>query len=255
MAMLDILDHDHGIRELRLNRPPVNALDPALIASLRHAIEHAPREGAQALVISGSPGMFSAGLDVPALLQLDRNAMCAFWVDFLGVCATLARSPVPSAAAITGHSPAGGAVIALFCDYRVLTRGAFRIGLNEVRVGLAVPDQVGHALRRLVGARRAERMLVEGAMVEPDQALASGLVDELADIDFVVQRARDWLAGLLQLPRHAMLATRRRARADLIGLFEDPSALTAESLLDTWFAPEAQATLRAMVENLKARQR
>ncbi|MGH8216754.1 MAG: enoyl-CoA hydratase/isomerase family protein, partial [Rhodanobacteraceae bacterium] len=223
--MLERIEHDHGILELRLARPPVNALNPELIAALKRAIEQAPNDGAEALVLSGSPGLFSAGLDIPALLQLDRDAMRAFWKDFFGVCAALARSPIPVVAAVTGHSPAGGAVLAIFCDYRVMARGEFRIGLNEVQVGLTVPDCIQAALRRLVGTYRAERLLVAGTMPDSEDALAQGLVDELTGIDQVVTRAIAWLEPLLQLPRQAMLATRAMARADLARLFDDPASL------------------------------
>jgi len=251
--MLDTIEHDGGIRELRLARPPVNALNPELVRALREAVESAPREGANALVISGAPGIFSAGLDVPALLTLDRAGMRAFWSEFLGMCAALARSPIPVAAAITGHSPAGGAVIALFCDFRVMAHGAYRIGLNEVQVGLTVPSVIHAALARLVGAYRAERLLVSGTMLESEAARATGFVDELADVDHVVARARNWLEELLKLPRQAMLSTRELARADLAALFADPANLPLETLLEMWFAPEAQDTLHAMVEKLKAK--
>ena len=249
--MLDIVEHEHGIRELRLARPPVNALDPALIAALKTAIERAPAEGAAALILSGSPRLFSAGLDIPALLPLDRDTMRAFWNDFFGICGVLARSPIPVAAAITGHSPAGGAVLAIFCDYRVMARGEFRIGLNEVQVGLTVPDCIQAALRRLVGPYRAERLLVAGAMLDADDALAVGMVDELTDVDHVVVRTLAWLEPLLKLPRRAMSMTRALARADLAHLFDNPDSLPVESFLDAWFAPEAQATLRALVERLR----
>jgi enoyl-CoA hydratase/carnithine racemase len=251
--MLERIDHDHGILELRLARPPVNALDPALIAALKRAVEQAADEGVDALVLSGSPGLFSAGLDIPALLQLDRDAMRAFWNDFFGVCAALARSPMPIVAAVTGHSPAGGAVLAIFCDYRVMARGEFRIGLNEVQVGLTVPDCIQAALRRLVGPYRAERLLVAGTMLDSEDALAQGLVDELTDVDHVTTRAIAWLEPLLQLPRQAMLATRNMARASLAGLFADPASLPVEEFLDGWFATEAQATLHALVERLRSK--
>ena len=251
--MLDTIEHQHGIRELRLARPPVNALNPALVATLKHAIEQAPRDGATALVLSGAPGLFSAGLDIPTLLQLDRDAMRAFWNDFFGVCGALARSPIPVAAAITGHSPAGGAVLAIFCDYRVMARGEYRIGLNEVQVGLTVPDCIQAALRRLVGPYRAERLLVVGAMLDAEDALAAGVVDELTDVDHVVTRTLGWMEPLLQLPRQAMLTTRGMARADLARLFGDPAALPVEEFLDGWFAPEAQATLQALVARLRNR--
>lgn len=251
--MLERIEHGGGIRELRMNRPPVNALNADLIRNLRVAIEQAPRDGAQALVISGAPGLFSAGLDVPSLLQLDRAAMEIVWRDFFGVCGALARSPIPSVAAITGHSPAGGAVIALFCDFRVMATGLYKIGLNEVQVGLTVPDCIQAALRRTVGIYRAERLLIEGAMLDSGAAHAIGLIDELADADHVVTRAIGWLTDLLALPRQAMLGTRAMARADLTALFADPAKLPVESFLDGWFAPEAQATLHAMVERLKSK--
>lgn len=249
--MLESIEHDHRIRELKLARPPVNALDPGLIAALRRAIEQAPADGAEALIISGAPGMFSAGLDIPALLQLDRAGMRAFWSDFFGVCMALARSPVPVVAAVTGHSPAGGAVLALFCDYRVMARGDFRIGLNEVQVGLTVPDCIQAAMRRLAGAHRAERLLVAGALLDPEAARAAGTIDEVVDPDQVVAHATAWLARLLELPRRAMLDTRALARADLAHLFDDPASLPVEAFLDGWFAPDTQATLHALVDRLR----
>lgn len=250
--MLSTIDHD-DIRELQLARPPVNALNPELVQALRRAVEDAPAEGAAGLVLSGAPGLFSAGLDVPALLGLDRAAMRAFWREFFALCAALARSPIPTVAAIGGHSPAGGAVLALFCDYRVMAEGPFRIGLNEVQVGLTVPDCIQLALRRTVGAYRAERLLVAGAMLESAAALACGFVDELAPPAQVDTRARAWLRDLLALPRHAMLSTRKLARADLAAAFADPDALPVEDFLDGWFADETQAVLHALVARLKSK--
>jgi len=135
--VLESIRHDATL-ELKLARPPVNALDPRLVAALREAVTAAPAQGARAIVMSGQPGLFSAGLDVPHLLTLDRAAMIAFWGELFGLLRAIARSPIPTVAAITGHSPAGGAVLAIFCDYRVMARGAFRIGLNEVQVGARV---------------------------------------------------------------------------------------------------------------------
>jgi enoyl-CoA hydratase/carnithine racemase len=250
--MLDIIDHD-DIRELHLVRPPVNALNPELVQALRRAVEDAPGEGAAGLMLSGAQGLFSAGLDVPALLALDRSAMRAFWSEFFALCAALARSPVPAVAAIGGHSPAGGAVLALFCDYRVMAEGPFRIGLNEVQVGLSVPDCIQLALRRTVGIYRAERLLVAGAMLESAEALACGFVDELAPSARVDDRARAWLREILALPRHAMLATRKLARADLTAAFADPDALPVEVFLVGWFADATQAVLHALVARLKSK--
>lgn len=248
--MLGIIDHG-SIREIRLARPPVNALNPELLSALRDAVRAAAGDGARGLIVSGGPKVFSAGLDVPYLLTLERDALRAAWGVFFEATRTLADSPIPVVAAIGGHSPAGGCVLALCCDYRVMARGPFRIGLNEVEVGLVVPEGIQHLLRRQVGAYRAERLLVAGAMVESEQALAIGLVDELVDVDHVGTRARVWLEELLAKPGAAMLATRAIARADLRAALNDPERIGLERFLDAWFEPGTLNALRAMVARIK----
>ena len=252
MTVLDILRHD-AIHELRMARPPVNALDPVLIRSLREAVLAAPGNGARGIVLSGRPGMFSAGLDVPTLLQLDRQGMSDVWTNFVGLLEALARSPIPVVAAITGHSPAGGAVLTLFCDYRIMARGEFRIGLNEVEVGLVVPEIIQAAMRRLLGSHRAERLMVAGAMIESEQAHAIGFVDELAETELVVGRAIAWLQDLLKRPPQAMTETRRLARADLVANFDGKATVSNDEFAERWFCEEAQTVLGAMVARLKAK--
>ncbi|MGN6235945.1 enoyl-CoA hydratase/isomerase family protein [Dyella sp.] len=248
--MLNRIHHD-AIVELQLARPPVNALNLSLLQELRAAVEEAPAAGARGIVLSGAPGMFSAGVDVPALMGRERSEVRAFWREFFAVCAALARSPVPVVAAITGHSPAGGAVLSLFCDYRVMAEGPFKIGLNEVQVGLSVPDCIQLALRRVVGTYRAERLLVAGAMIESSQALACGMVDELTGVEQVSTRALHWLRELLALPSHAMLATRALARADLTEAYADVDALPLDAFVDGFFHPQTQTVLQSLIDRLR----
>ncbi len=253
--MLETHRHE-AIVELRLARPPVNALTPQLVRQLRTAIESAPALGARGIVLSGKPGMFSAGLDVPALLQLNRPELLGFFQEFFALCGAIATSPIPVVAAITGHSPAGGAVLSIFCDYRVMARSVdpakpFRIGLNEVQVGLTVPFVIQSGLQRLVGPARAERLMVNGAMIDPEQALAVGLVDDLTDVENVIPRAIEWLRELMKLPPLAMLGTRQIARRDLARIFEAPETFELEDFADSWFGSETQATLKTLVARLK----
>jgi len=253
--MLDTIRHD-AITELRLARPPVNALDPELVSQLSAAIESAPSSGARGIVLSGRPGMFSGGLDVPVLLQLDRDRLTTFLRDFFGLCGLIACSPIPIVAAITGHSPAGGAVLSIFCDYRVMARSAdpakpFRIGLNEVQVGLSVPACIQFGLQRLVGTYRAERLMVAGAMLDSETALKIGFVDELADVDQVVPRSLAWMQDLLKLPSLAMSTTRRLVRRDLAETFADPGKWLLDEFAAAWFGAETQTVLQALVARLK----
>jgi enoyl-CoA hydratase/carnithine racemase len=244
--------HRHGsIQEIRLARPPVNALTPELLTALRTAVLAAPADGARGIILTGGSKVFSGGMDVPHLMGLDRAGLVAGWASLFAAARAIAHCPVPVVAALGGHSPAGGCVLALCCDYRVMARGPFRIGLNEVQVGLVAPDAIQHLMRRVVGPYRAERLLVSGALVESEVAQAIGLVDELTDAEHVVVRAQHWLEELLALPSVAMLATRRIARADLAAALEGFDDAQLDGFIDDWYAPDTQAALQALVARLK----
>jgi len=256
--MLEQLRHD-DILELRLSRPPVNAFNLDLSRALREAIVAAPDSGARGIVLSGRPGMFSAGLDVAAVLELDAaGRMGELWREYSTLCRAIAASSVPIVVAIAGHAPAGGAVLATFCDYRVMARGAdpdkpFRIGLNETQVGLSVPPEIQTGLRRLVGAYRAERLMVAGTMLESEDALRIGFVDELAEPDEVAPRAFAWLRALLALPPQAMAKTRAIARADLVSAFDAAYRSDVDDFVRDWFGDESRTTLKAVLAKLKSK--
>jgi len=250
--MLLTIDHS-PIRELRLNRPPVNALTAELIVALRKAVEAAPQEGVSALILSGSPGRFSAGLDVPLLLDCDRSAIGELWRKLYSLMRALACSSIPIAAAITGHAPAGGTVLPTFCDWRVMAAGEFKMGLNEVQVGIPLPPVILAALRRLVGARQAERLAVGGLLLSPGEALEIGWIDEVAPPDEVIERARKWCESLLALPAEAMTKTRREARSDLVAIFDRGLEAELDEVVAGWWSPSTQDTLRALAARLRKR--
>jgi enoyl-CoA hydratase/carnithine racemase len=132
-----------------------------------------------------------------------------------------------------------------------MATGPYRIGLNEVEVGLVVPEGIQHLMARVVGHYRAERLVVSGTMLDAAQAHAIGLVDELVDIDHVATRALAWLRELLAKPSQAMLATRAIARADLVDAMTNPARIALDGFIDGWFAAETQAVLQGLVARLK----
>jgi Delta3-Delta2-enoyl-CoA isomerase len=199
--------------------------------------------------------MFSAGLDVPLLLKLDRPAMDALWREFYTLLGAIASSPIPIAAAITGHATAGGTLHALYGDHPIAAEGDWRMGLSEVQVGLPLPPVILAALRRLVGSRHAERLAVRGLLITPADAAACGLVDEMASADQVVDRALKWCDGLLALPRTAMEITRRQARADLVAEFARDTANELAEVTTWWWSEETQEVLHRMVEQLAIRKK
>ncbi|MFT4249537.1 MAG: enoyl-CoA hydratase/isomerase family protein [Pseudomonas sp.] len=255
---MSIETFEHGpIREIRLARPPVNALDTALCRALSGAVAQAQADGAAAIVLSGGERVFSGGLDVPHLLAHgdDRARLLESWNAFFEAAQALAGSAIPVVAAIGGHAPAGGCVLALCCDYRIMAHSPdparpHAIGLNEVQVGLIAPEGIQRLLRRVVGPRLAERLLVTGELVPAERAAQIGLVDELVDGASVVARAVAWLQTLLALPRAPMLATRAIARADLIEALR-PALIQLERFVDGWYGADAQRALHALGQRLK----
>ncbi|AXA84327.1 enoyl-CoA hydratase/isomerase family protein [Lysobacter oculi] len=248
--MIDSQRHGPHIH-LALARAPVNALDPTLCNALVDALARAVDDGAHGIVLSGGARVFSAGLDVPYLMGLgdDASALRAGWEAFFAAARALAECPVPVVAAIEGHAPAGGCVLALCCDHRIMADAPIRIGLNETQVGLAVPESVQHLLRRTVGRRIAERMLLVGAMIEPREALAIHMIDALVPPGETVAAALEWLAALEALPRAPMLTTRAMGRADLVRALS-PEHLDIDQPLRDWLHPDTQQGLRALLAKL-----
>jgi len=231
-----------------MDRPPANALNRELVEHLLAALESTRMDGAHAIILTGRPGMFSGGLDVPELLGQDRRQVEAFWSLFFSLNRQLAGSPVPVIAAISGHAPAGGAVLTLQCDWRIGVTGNFRIGLNEVQVGLPVPSTILLSLEQLVGSRVARRLATRGELLLMDAAAAIGLVDELVAPDALLGTALERAKELLALPPVAMNTTRLAAKARLIEAMSssgDTAAATA-----WWFSAETQAEMRKLVARL-----
>ena len=247
--MIDVENHGH-VRTLRLARPPVNALHVPLMVELGKQVELADAEGVRGLVLTGAGGRFSAGLDVQVLLSLDADGLRHFLTTFFATLTQLARSQIPIVAAINGHSPAAGAVLALYCDRRVMAAGDYRIGLNEVQVGLFPGATIHRALERVVGSRVAADLLPAGQLLDSAEALRVGFVDELAPHAEVETRARAWLERMLALPPQAYAATRALVRKDLVDLMHDGRAGELEHSVAAWASTETRDTLRGLIARL-----
>jgi len=245
--MLDVLSHG-DIIELRMNRPPANALNHTLLEAILAAYADALEAGARGLILSGQPGMFCAGIDVPELLGQSRSDIHRFWSLLFQTAKSLAACPVPVVAALAGHSPAGGAVLVAHCDYRIAADGPFKIGFNEVQVGLPLPPSIMRVFADLAGSRLARQIGMQGQLVLMERALEIGLIDEIVPPEALEERALEYLHGLLMLPPIAMNSTRLDGKAHLINVLEasdDVDRTTA-----AWFSDETQAAMQRLVDSL-----
>lgn len=200
----------------------VNALSSELVAGVRSAVALAAGRG-QPLVITGREGCFSAGFDLAVMNSGDPDLASALFHEGALLFREIIEAPVPVVASCTGHALAGGAILLLCADYRVGRAGSYRLGLNEVGIGMALPSfAVSIATHRL-----DHRYLTAAAMfaevVSPDRAMAMGFLDEI--VDDPLPRALSYAATLAALPKVPFAATKRRVRR---GLTQELAALDRE---------------------------
>lgn len=214
------VDDKSGIATLTLNRPPVNSLNLELLTDISRALDQVEQNRSKGLILTSSgKTVFSAGLDILEMYKPDPDRMKAFWTALQDVWLQLYGSNYPTAAAINGHSPAGGCLLATCCEYRVMLPN-YTIGLNETRLGIVAPGFFETSFLNVLGRREAERALTLGTLFTSEQALKVGLVDELAaDKAEAVAKCAAFLAqykGVSPLARALTKQSLRRAGLDAL---------------------------------------
>lgn len=228
-----------GITLVAFDHPPVNAFNRAFLSALSqrlHDFNQAPSEG---LLLTGSARGYSAGLDIKELLTLDAAGISELLGLFFNTLKLVASCPVPVVVAINGTAPAGGAVLSLCADARIMS-DAHTIGFNEVAVGLTPGPLVLGLLTRLIGLRLATEALTTGEFYNALEAKALGLISECVKPERVLAESQAWIEHRLGLPRHAYLSTRSMARGDLMPLFD---TIKVSSLIEAWTQSEVKTTL------------
>jgi enoyl-CoA hydratase/carnithine racemase len=156
--------------------------------------------------------------------------------------------PKPTVAAIAGHAIAGGCILALCCDYRVIGDGRKLMGLNEIKLGVPVPYVADRILRDLVGGRHARQVVESGDFYRPEEALSLGLVDQVCPAEQVLSQAIDRASQLGSSSPEAFAMIKRnrveRLEAEILARLEDKEGLFVER----WYSEEARARLREAME-------
>jgi enoyl-CoA hydratase len=201
------------IAEITLDDGKVNAMAEPFFAGLNAALDRAERDRPRAVIVTGRPGYFSAGLNLkimPTLAPADlRRTMLAFGRTMLRVFSF----PIPTVAAVSGHAIAGGAMLSFACDLRVMAEGAFRLHLNEVAIGLVLPTWAIILARTAVPTRWHTEAILHARAYTPDEALARGIVDAVArPADAVLAEARALATPLAALDQAAYAGSKARHR-------------------------------------------
>jgi 3,2-trans-enoyl-CoA isomerase len=179
MKCVDVTRLDE-LAVVQMNRGKVNALNPDIIKELHDAFAELEKDRVtQVVLLTGHDKFFSFGLDVPELLTYSKPKCTRFLEDFTDFYTRLFAFPKPVVAAINGHAIAGGCMLALACDRRIMVMGNAKISLNEVTFGATVFAGSVEMLKACVGHRNAELILLSGKMYDAEEALLMGLVDRI----------------------------------------------------------------------------
>lgn len=210
-----IFDSDDEICHAQMDDGKVNALSHALISELRSAVSTASSAG-KPLVISGRPGCFSAGFDLSVMRSGDDTAVAALLLQGERLFEDLLSAPIPVLAACTGHALAAGALLLLSIDYRIGTTGPAKIGLNEVRIGMALPRFAVALARYRLDHRTLTSATALAEVGDAARAREMGYLDSIADDPVAAARsyATD-LASFDAASRTAFATTKRRVREPL----------------------------------------
>jgi enoyl-CoA hydratase/carnithine racemase len=244
------VERSDGVLVITLARGKANALNAAMLEELHEAVARARADEAvrAVAIVSASTKIFSAGFDLGEVFGYDDDAMAAVFGRLMGLCEELRQLSKPVVAGVSGHAIAGGAVLALACDFRVLSDGDFGFALNEVDLGLVLPRAAMGWLAEPFGPF-ARQVVLGGMPLSPARAHAIGLASELAPPEAVGERAVAMARALARKPPEAYAAFKSAfsgPRLDEAGRTE-----AVAEFMRSWSGAESRACRDALARSMK----
>jgi len=243
------LEVEGGIGTIRLDRPPVNALNNQVQAELAEAAREASdRDDVRAVILYGGEKTFAGGADIKEMASRSYPEIAKFGAELTASLARVANIPKPVVCAITGYALGGGLELALTADYRVAGDNV-KVGQPEIQLGI-IPGAGGtQRLTRLIGPSKAKDLIFTGRFVKAEEALKLGIVDEVVAPDDVYAAAHKWASQFANGPAMALRAA--KAAIDS-GLDVDlATGLKIETQLFTalWATEDQKNGMQSFIDN------
>ncbi|KFW05973.1 hypothetical protein N326_06355, partial [Eurypyga helias] len=248
------LDESSGVATMKFKSPPVNSLSLDFLTEFCISLEKLENDRACRGVIftSAVPKIFSSGLDITEMCGKSTEHYAEFWRAVQEMWLRLYGSNMVTVAAVNGSSPAGGCLVALSCDYRIMVENPkFSIGLNEAQLGIVAPFWFKDTFVNVVGHRVAERCLQLGSLLPAPEALKVGLVDELVPEEKLQEKAVAVMAQWLALPDHARQLTKSMMRKVVLDRLVAHREEDIQNFISFISKESIQKSLRMYMEMLK----
>jgi enoyl-CoA hydratase len=241
--MLERSQHE-AILTLRLAHGKASVLDVELLDALVRELESVA-DDIRAVILTGTGSIFCAGVDLFRITQEGADYVRRFLPLLSRFVRALFTFPRPVVAAVNGHAIAGGGVIVLAADIRLMADGAGRIGVPELLVGVPFPTAALEVVRFATPRNRVQALIYTGRTVPPQEALAAGLVDEVVPADALPTRALEVARQLAQIPPEVYRLTKQALRAEVLERMDRAGAAAVDrAALEIWSAAETHAHIR-----------
>ncbi|KAL5279292.1 ECI1.2 family protein [Megaselia abdita] len=243
-----------GVAVVTLNRPPVNGLNVAALRSLEKVIGDLETNKCKGLILSSSSkNIFCAGLDLTEIYKPDQEKLKSLWTAFQDLWIKLYGASFPTTAALNGHAIAGGCVLALSCDYRVMVPNS-SIGLNETELGISPTAWIIASMQNVLSKRSVELALLQGRIYKTNQALEIGLIDEIAnDKDETIKKCEEFIAKYSRVQSLAFSLTKRELRGKAISELTSNRQGDLQFFVDSINNPSVQKFLEKYLQSLKSK--
>ncbi|XP_018554059.1 enoyl-CoA delta isomerase 1, mitochondrial isoform X3 [Lates calcarifer] len=249
-------DQSTGVAVMHMQSPPVNSLSLDFLTEFCINVEKLEMDKTcRGLIITSSqPKVFSAGLDIMEMYGKSPERCGEFWRAVQEMWLKLYSSDMVTIAAINGSSPAGGCLMSLTCDYRIMADNPrYSIGLNETQLGIVAPFWFKDTMVNTVGHRTTELALELGLLYSPSEALKVGLVDLLVPEDEVLTTATKTMTKWLAIPDHARQITKSMMRKPTIDKLTSKREADIQNFVSFITKDSIQKSLRMYLEMLKKR--
>lgn len=234
-----------GIATLMFGRGKVNAINGTVVDELGNLLKTFENDpGVRSVILTASGKFFSFGFDIPEFLSYTKEQFTDFLIKFTALYTYIFRYPKPVVAALNGHSIAGGCMLALACDYRVMVSGKAKISLNEIGFGASVFAGSVEMLRFWVGNANATEVLFSGAMYTAEEAKNIGLVHEAVTADELEDSARKVASSLASKQQPAFASIKSLLRRSIIEEMMRRERASIQEFADIWYSEATWANLQ-----------
>ncbi len=244
MSLIDVKT-DEKIATVTLNRPKVNALNEPLIDELRAAFDDIENnDDINAVILTGKGSFFSFGFDVPEFMSYPKDSFERYVFSYSELIKKIFMFPKPVIAALNGHTVAGGCILALACDFRIMVSGKAKIAMNEITFGSTLFTSAVEMLRYAVGSKSSQDIVYSGKMLSAEEAFSLGLIDKSAgedDFISIVGKTAQYFAAKDLV---AFNSIKKLLKLETIKKIDEEEKDTISEFVDIWYSENMRENLK-----------